>query len=135
MSKPRRQVRRRATKKRPPRWQAEVDDFRRKLERLAPPKPLYVYDVDPAFRSLGDQHAAPRAPQAPAPRRGRMKLTLAVWNELTRRHPIDKIGSNGKLIGAPTLTKLLKIEQGITVDRATVTRRLQLTRRPPIAGA
>jgi hypothetical protein len=45
-----------------------------------------------------------------------------------RRHPLDKIGPNGKRIGAPTLTRLLRAEQGLIVDRATATRRLQISR-------
>jgi len=95
--------------------------------------------VDERLRWLNDamlRRHAPRAPAPPVPppsspvpvRRPRRKITEEIWAEHLRLHPLDKRGPDGKLLGAPTRVKLLKAQQGIVVDRSTVTRLLQRSR-------
>src|SRR5262245_30461891 len=73
----------------------------------------------------------PRPATVPPPMRhgrGKRKLTDEVWAAHLQKHPLDKIGPSGNLMGAPLRQRLIEAEQGKKVSRATVTRRLQRSR-------
>ncbi len=92
-------------------------------------------DLDRRVRWLDAVRLHGHAPTPPAPTpsrpRGGRKLTDEVWHEHLRRHPLTKTGPDGKLLGAPQRTRLLKEDQSIVVDRSRVTVRLQKARSIP----
>jgi len=60
--------------------------------------------------------------------RAKLKLTDEVWSKHLELHPLDQRGRKGKPLGAIRRVVLLRTEQNVTVDRSTVTRRLQVSR-------
>ena len=67
--------------------------------------------------------------RGPNPLRGVPFHGDAAWEDHLQRHPLDKINPmTKKPVGAPFRTQRLQIEQGITVDVSTVTKRLIKTR-------
>jgi hypothetical protein len=75
----------------------------------------------------------PPSPSQPQPK-PRGKLSDAAWEKHLDQHPIGKTHPTGgplegRPVGAPWRTERLKVEQGITVDRSVVSKRLKETRK------
>jgi hypothetical protein len=71
---------------------------------------------------------AEQAAKVPAKRRGKCKLTDADWDIHVGKHSLDALGANGKRLTAERRRRWLEEEQGISVDRSTVTKRLHRPR-------
>jgi hypothetical protein len=94
------------------------------LPALPPPPPVPPRPV--IVQGLSTKPTAMK--NGAAQRTASAKLTDAEWQKHLSLHPLDRTGGNGSPLGAPVRVRLLLKDQGIGVDRSTVTRRLKASR-------